>query len=128
MNRYLIVSGIAVLLICIGLSGCNESSENNEENRFVGTWKVTKHFHPDNSLDVEFTYYNNDTAKTVSNYTMGDIQIQWFNYEIDNSQLCLIPRGLAESYAICYNYDFSDNYKTLTLTDESSNTSVLTKQ
>ncbi len=29
MNKYLIVSAIAVLLICVGLSGCTEENKNN---------------------------------------------------------------------------------------------------
>jgi len=37
MNRYLIVSGIVVLLICVGLSGCTDNVLNPEKNRFVGT-------------------------------------------------------------------------------------------
>ena len=40
MNRYLIVLGIAVLLICVGLGGCNEQTGmSSEENKFVGTWE-----------------------------------------------------------------------------------------
>ena len=35
MNKHLIILGIAVLLICIGLSGCEEI----EGNQFSGTWK-----------------------------------------------------------------------------------------
>jgi len=128
MNKHLIVSGIVVLLICVGLSGCNEQQKSDDTSKFLGAWEVIKHFNPDNTLIVTFTFYNNDTAKTVSNYTMGDIQIQWFNYEIDNGGLCLTPQGLSESYAICYGYDFSNNYMTLTLTNESANTLILTKR
>ena len=39
MNRYLIVSGIAVLLICVGLTGCTDSIGYS----FIGTWKGWVH-------------------------------------------------------------------------------------
>ena len=100
--------------------------EQDDTYKFIGTWKVIKHFNPDNTLDVTFTFYNNDTAKTVSNYTMGDIQTLWFNYEIDNSRLCLTLQGLSETHAICYGYEFSNDSNRLTLSDE-ENTLVFDK-
>ncbi len=32
MNKHLLVSGIAVLLICVGLSGCTEQTNNEDDN------------------------------------------------------------------------------------------------
>jgi len=39
MNKYLIVVAIAILLLAVGLSGCNEQTGiSSEESKFVGTW------------------------------------------------------------------------------------------
>ena len=40
MKKQLIILGVAVLLICIGLSGCfGETESKNLDKRFIGTWK-----------------------------------------------------------------------------------------
>ena len=123
-----IIAVVVVAIAVVGVSLFIVFQGQDDTSKFIGAWKVIKHFTPDNTLDVTFTFYNNDTAKTVSNYTMGNIQTQWFNYEIDNSRLCLTPQGLSETYAICYGYEFSNNYTALTLTNGTDNTLILTKQ
>ena len=43
MNKNLLIFGLAVLLICVGLSGCNESNNSfkSDEDRIIGTWVIT---------------------------------------------------------------------------------------
>ncbi len=40
MKKYFVVLGIVVLLVCVGLSGCNQISNLflSDEDKFVGLW------------------------------------------------------------------------------------------
>lgn len=42
MNKHLLIFGIAVLLGCVGLSGCNDN-QGGGDNRFVGAWKADEY-------------------------------------------------------------------------------------
>ena len=49
MKKQLVIIRIIALLVCVGLSGCNEVSNtiDPEKNKFIGTWKS------DNSTTIE---------------------------------------------------------------------------
>ena len=113
MNKFLLMT--IILLICIGLSGCNEISNTmqGEEDRFVGTWSGK------GELGIgQFTYvfYSNFTC-SVNEYN-GTYELKEGNLTI-----YLLPDDLS------YSYSFSDNDTKLTLTNvERENPIVLTKQ
>ncbi len=104
MNKHLIVSGIAVLLICVGLSGCVD-----EENKIVGEWidqdGDTHHFFSDG------TYNSISGSATQSGM-----------WELKDEKLVFTTLG----GTITYNYSFSNNDKTLTLSGPQ--TLILTKK
>jgi hypothetical protein len=124
MGNRLVIIGIAVLLICIVLSGCNENSNKNDNiGKFIGEWEGTSLF-LNNISNVKFTFYDDNTAKQISNETHP----HWFDYEIDEKCLYLLFQEFPEIDAICYNYEFSNNNNTLILTNVSLDTLTLTKK
>jgi hypothetical protein len=109
MKKQLAIMGIIAILVCVGLSGCNEISNtiNPEKNKLVGTWKETT---------VIFVLFSDGTL------SMGMLSGTW---EIKDGNLVLNypPTALVFSYA------FSNSDRTLTLTPAGGGTPwVLTKQ
>ncbi len=93
MNKHLIVSGIAVLLICVGLSGCEQVSNIGRDSRFVGKWT--------NIYTIEF--FSDGTCAYI-----GGISATW---DIKDGKLVInFSEGI-----VSYNFVFSDNNNKLTL-------------
>ena len=60
MKKQFVIVGIIVLLICVGLSGCNESSQSSEKSRFVGTWRTDSQYSAFAFLQ-EVTFFSDGT-------------------------------------------------------------------
>jgi hypothetical protein len=122
MNKHLIVSGIAVLLICLGLSGCTET---NEEDKFIGTWQMVdisvEYMKPLLvSQDHMYEFLENGTIKiSVIHYNDPDnksdtyISINWNNWNISEGKLHMGN----ETILIPYDYQFSSNNNELRLSN-----------
>ena len=122
-KKQLVIIGIFLLLV-IGLCGCNEnSSKINNINKFIGVWEGIS-YDPDTTMNVTLAFYKDNTAKQVSE----EIHTHWFNSEIDDNSLYLTLQEFPEYDPIIYSYEFSDNDNALTLTNESLDTLILTKQ
>jgi hypothetical protein len=119
-NRILIIM-IATLLICIGFIGCTE--EVDKTNKFIGIWDGKSYF-LNSTSDVSFTFYEDKTAQQIVNKTHP----HWYNYELDSDCLYLSFLEFPQIDAICYYYEFSNNNSTVTLTNESLDTLILTRQ
>ena len=112
MNKHLIVIGTAVLLLVVGLSGCNEISNplsSNDDDRFVGTWE--------NEYGGSIVFFSDGTGSKTS------VSLQW---EIKDNKLVL--EMFQGENTIVYDYQFSDNDTTLTLTATDNSSQVFTKQ
>jgi len=110
MKKQLIIIGIVALLVCVGLSGCEQLSR---DNRFVGTWK--------GNLDYSIiTFFSDGTFTSGAGLFAGS-----GTWEIKDGKLVLnAPNG-----AVSFNFVFSNNDNTLTLTLTGSTVSeVFTKQ
>ena len=123
MNKHLIVLGIAVLLICVGLSGCtseNNKDTNNDLAKFVGTWE---------SQDENAMYLFGDTVTFFSNGSLiaGTLEHEGF-YEIKDGKLFVSYPEYGNEGAP-RDYSCSNNDTILTLTDPTwEKTAVYTKQ
>jgi len=118
-KKQLLIVGITVLLVCIGLSGCTDTnnSVDNNEYSFVGTW-LGETIKSEKLVEQTITYFSNGT---FSNDIFGN-----GTYEINNSKLVMAYYGTGN---ITYDYSFSDDGNTLTLTKTGTiNSEVLTKQ
>ena len=117
MQKQFIIIGIATILVCVGLSGCNEVSNtsNTEKNKFIGTWHGTVPAFGIDENTIKFFSNNTLTINTLSG-----------TWDIEDNKLVLTfnDGGLLE-----YSYLFSNNDRTLTITDiDTKVTSILTKQ
>ena len=116
MKKQLVIIGIVTILVTVGLSGCNQVSNtlNPEKSKFVGNWiNATSPYTTIKLLsDGTCSYSSNSGAwdlkggKLVMDLLSGDVP-----------------------FTLTYNYIFSDNNETLTLTSMSGGLSrVYTKQ
>jgi len=109
MNKHLITLGIAILLICVGLSGCLDG-----ESKFVGTWSYGA------AKDTR-TFYSD------GKYVVSDYDGTW---ELKDEKLHVIfSMPMLGEISKTYNYAFSNNDNTLTLTEiKSGETRVFSRQ
>ena len=114
MNKHLLVSGIAVLIICVGLSGCTEQPNNEDDNtiseydRFVGTWMYEEIggiyiFSSDGTFS-----FDAPGEKNEGTYEIRDEKL-WFTYTF--------PPEL-EGEVEGFDYSFSDNDTTFIISPE----------
>ena len=126
MNKHLIPLGIAVLLICVGLSGCTDSPTNDlsaeEKIMFIGIWAVEE---PEDEIyNTTWTFYDNDTIKVTFDL-QGQPLGYWGTYQIENGQLYLTSPVTTPPTAT-YDYEFSDGDNRLTLSNDET-TMVMNK-
>jgi len=118
MKKHLIVIGTAVLLLIVGLSGCNEINPFSGDDRFVGTWKS------ENELYGTITFFS-DGEYSGSGLWFGVLA---GNYEIKDGKLVMSYTIEGSKISNVYDYSFSDSDTTLTLTTHGNNSQVFTKQ
>ena len=109
---------VTIVVLLVGMSGCIE----NNANKIVGEWEgvsITENF----SNEVIFTFYEDKTAKQEGQ----ESHTHWFFYTIDDKCLYLNLQEFPDIPPICYEYEFSNNYNNLTLTNESYDTLKLTR-
>lgn len=117
MKKQLIIGGIAILLLFVELSGCSENGDgtdngDSKDSRFVGTWSFETGTNKRN-----ITFFSNGTGSFLTR------SIEW---DINDEKLVVIFDVKESSI---YDFEFSDNDKTLTLIEvESGIPNVYTKQ
>ena len=107
MKKQLALIGMFALLVCVGLSGCNQISNtlNPEKKKFVGTWKHN---------ETQMIFFSDGT---IPNFAFGATG----NWEIKDGKLVVNVIGNGGSMDFVYSYKFSNDDKTLTLTLEQPN-------
>jgi len=118
MKKHLIVIGTAVLLLVVGLCGCNEINLFSGDDKLVGTWESEK----EGSGTITFF---SDGEWIGSGVWLGGLN---GNYEIKDEKLVMSYTIEATKYSLVYNYSFSNNDTTLTLTTPENVIEVFTKQ
>lgn len=122
MKKQLVIFGIAVLLICIGLSGCNEDNNTfqSDEEKIIGTWIYATTLN-ETTVYVYYNFLSNKTFEIIFSYT-GDRGSGTWN--ITDNKLLITLKG----EIITSDYNFSNNNKTLTIIESNGIKSVFTKQ
>jgi hypothetical protein len=109
MKKELLIVGIAVLLICIGLSGCNENKSKNELDKFLGTWASVA------DENYTITFYSNGTF-VRGEYVSGTYNITDGRVVLDTVDNTPGVHPDNREFIATFDYVFSDSGKTLTLT------------
>ncbi|HUS99432.1 MAG TPA: hypothetical protein VMY59_03840 [Candidatus Thermoplasmatota archaeon] len=106
-KKQIIQIGIIVLLVCVGLSGCNQQSKplNTEEAKFVGTW-VTDDDNALLDLGKNVVFFSDRTMTSQLGFT-GTYEVDPGNYLIVN-----ITRDGTKTQHL-FDYGFSNNGTTL---------------
>jgi len=104
MNKKLLILGIAVLLICVVLSGCDTLTSNPDRAKFIGSWQGT-------GINILNLYtFDEDGTLIWQSIKAGTWSVK------DGGRLELYASGIGGSGTLVYNYKFSDNDNTLSLT------------
>lgn len=126
MKKKLIIHLIAILLILVNLIGCleNENNQNKtDEEKLIGIWTNTSSFNG-NIITITYTFLSNNTY-IVSLKTSQNTSTYSGTWEIINKSLIVTIEGKTNTG----DYEFSNNDKTITITDPSSgNITILTKK
>ena len=117
MKKQVAIIGIITLLICVGLSGCNSSTEQKStpEEKVIGDWisKIYNKGEYTGGPDFHYTFYSNGTCLI---YIIGNESRHWYRYEFLGQQLIT-----TDPYGTGYTreYSFSDDNNQLVIIDKS---------
>lgn len=117
MNKSLIIVGIAILLIVVGLGGCNEpidqsGSNLTDQEKIIGIWEFFT-----GSGNILYFYSNGTYIKTYDKYNYYENG----TYDFVDGKLIIKRYFHANSSSeIIYDYSFSKNDNRLTLRQEGS--------
>ena len=103
MKKQVMLLGITVMLLLVGLSGCEEVNSFTCDNRLVGAWE-SKEAHMENIM-----FFPDGT------WAAGRTEGTW---DVENDQL-VITKGVNSGIFYTYEYSFPDN-ETLILKDINS--------
>ena len=115
-QKQLIIIGIITILVITGLSGCNSSTKQTQDESIIGTWT-----HDFGNYTASYTFYKNHSV-----YFTSYNQIYWLEYEITKDQITFIPKEPDERISL--EYSFADNNQKLILTDQSGTVAAFTRQ
>jgi hypothetical protein len=126
MKKNLMLIGSFAILVCVGLSGCNQISNLflSEEDKLVGTWN-TDGIWMNVPTDLEF--FSNGTITAKVELGTFDFTINDGKWDMHDGSLTMEIGELISQTT--YSYQFTEDNKILTLTNIENNDSfTLTKQ
>jgi len=112
MKKQLMIVGIIIILLTVGLSGCNENTSKSDEEKIIGTW-TNRDMHDGSIESNSYIFYSNKTFKVIVSYESEVLNING-TWNITDNKLVMTAEGETKTA----DYKFSDNNKTLTLTDK----------
>ena len=111
MKKQLIIIGMIIILLTVGLSGCNETNTNEtntNKEKILGAWLANVTTGPGKGGKGAYTYFSNGTFLASSTTTEV-----WGIFNITDEKLTM-SRG---NSTFTYDYTFSDNDNKVTLID-----------
>jgi len=112
----LIIIGIITILVSAGLSGCNSSTEQTQDESIIGTWT-----HDFGNYTASYTFYQNHSV-----YFTSYNQIYWLEYEITKDQITFTPKPPDEPKSL--KYSFAENNQKLIFTETSGKDTIFERQ
>jgi hypothetical protein len=126
MKKHLILIGTLAILVCVGLSGCNQISNLflSDQDKLVGTWNTDGIWM---NVPTVLEFFSNGTITAVVELGTIDFTISDGKWDMHDGTLTMEIGDLISQNT--YSYQFSEDDKILTVTDSDNNDSfVLTKQ
>ena len=125
MKKQLLIIGIIVILLTVGLSGCNEDNNTvqSDEDKIIGTWNFSGKYN-NNTLNASYIFSSNKSFEVITSY-IDKIYTSNGTWSITDNKLYIILEGLNK---LTNYYAFSNDNTKLTLTNSSGNIVVFTKQ
>jgi hypothetical protein len=121
-KKQFVIIGI-ILILFISICGCTDNSNKSDNTKkFIGTWEGFS-YATDVTMNVTLTFYEDKTARQVSD----DFHAHLFYFDIVSNSLHLTLQEFPDYEPIIYSYEFSNNDNSLTLTNVTFDTLVLTK-
>ena len=111
MDKHVLIVGVALLFLTIGLSGCIDNRSSSELDRFIGKWQTAE--------GVTLILSSDETCSFIGGTG---------TWEVKDGKLLITIRYEDGQNMMSYDYQFSDNDKTLTLIDAGNRLMVFTKQ
>jgi len=113
----------------------DDEEPSGDATNFYGSWENTSSYSEYSTTSQIWTFYSNGSVKMETFYTYSYVEdgdstyTYWGNFNINNNELCIatIYDGVTSSYPTCYDFSFSNNYNTLTITYFSEDLYVFTK-
>lgn len=130
MKNKFIILGSILLFLCASFSGCNQISEVflKDEDRILGAWN-TEGILMEIPIPNVIVFFANGSFEINIEIGTGDVSLKNGIWEMNNGILSLEMTGEITIPLTNYSYVFSNEYKTLTITEvEGSKSFVLTKQ
>ena len=124
MKKQLMIVGIIVILLTVGLCGCNEDTSQLDEEKIIGTW--TKRDMYNGSIRINsYIFYTNKTFNVISSYKDEFLNVNG-KWNITDNKLIMI----SEDKTVTADYKFSklNEDKTLTITDKSGNSVLFIRE
>jgi hypothetical protein len=126
MKKQLIIVGIVAILVCVGLSGCNQISNVflTDEKKIIGTWNSEGIWFNSSTVII---FSSNGTFTIEFKLGTVDISLNDGQWEMHGGILTIeMPDYIPLTN---YTYQFSEDNRTLTITNTVSNDSyILRKQ
>ena len=115
MNKHISIVIVTLSFLAIGFSGCIDifavDGDNSELDRFIGTWQA--------NYELTLSLFSNGTCVFIGGYG---------TWEVKDEKLFITIRFKDGQNMMSYDYQFSDNDKTLTLIDAGDRTTVYAKK
>jgi len=111
MKKNALIALLIFLVLTVIFSGCIDEKEPTNFDRFIGTWKTDQ--------GVQLELFSDDTCIFLG--SSGE-----WNIEEEKINITVMFEG--GKNMMSFNYEFSNDYKTVTLTDPGERVMVFTKQ
>ncbi len=117
MKKQIVMLGIFMLILIVMIIGC-DSLKNNED-KLIGTWTYD-YF----GTETDIIFHSNGDC-IFPEYQRTDATLTW---KINDTKLILTIIDDNSSHAMFFDYSFSNDGKTLTMTDIEGTSMILNKR
>lgn len=116
MNNQLVILGVIVIVLCVGFSGCNQISEVflKDKDRILGAWDTEGIW-----IEVPnvIVFSANGSFRIDIKIDSLEFSLEDGTWEMNNGILSIEMTGYNEIPLTNYTYVFSNDSKTLTITE-----------